>query len=78
MNLDQMLDFITKQSETIIWLNLNQCQLDDVRKKLDEKDSCGVRTGDKKYSDFYMKKGAKASVSDWVNRMNSRIEKEVG
>lgn len=78
MTLDSMLDFILEQSESIIWLRLNQHQIDIIRMKLDEKDSYGVRIGERKYSEFYMKKGAKASVSDWVNRMNSRIEREVG
>ena len=76
MTLDMMFEFIIKHSESIIWLNLNEQQLDAVKAKLDETDSDGVRFGDRRYSDFYMKKGAKASVSDWLNRMNSRIAKE--
>lgn len=77
MTMDSMFDFILRQSEKILWLRLHENHIEKIRLKLDETDSDGIRTGDKKYSEFYMKKGAKASVSDWVNRMNSRIVKEV-
>ncbi len=76
MTLDEMLDFILSVSGKIIWLNLKSEHIDALRAKLDEIDSDGKRTGDKAYNEFYMKKGAKASVSDWVNRMNSRIQRE--
>ena len=35
----------------------------------------GVLLGDKKLSDFFMKKGGNATVSDWINRMNARIRR---
>ena len=28
-----------------------------------------------KYSEFFMKKGGKATISDWVNRMNNMIKR---
>lgn len=77
MELDAMFDFILAQSDNIIWLELSDEQIEEIRDNLDKTDEDGIRTGEKKYCEFYMKKGAKASVSDWVNRMNSRIIKEV-
>ena len=51
-------------------------QLLFIKSRLDERDDDGRRMGEKVYSDFYMKKGAKASISDWVNLMNNYIVKE--
>ena len=36
-----------------------------------------VRYGDMVYADFFMKKGAKASISDWVNRINSGLKEKL-
>lgn len=33
--------------------------------------------GDMKYEDFYMSKGPEMSISDWVNRVNSQIKKQI-
>jgi hypothetical protein len=33
--------------------------------------------GDVKYATFFMKKGGKASVSDWVNKINKMIRRRV-
>lgn len=76
MTLDAMFDFILIQSDKILWLRLDEDEIQKIKGKLDETDSDGMRIGDKNYNNFYMKKGAKASVSDWINRMNSRIIRE--
>ncbi len=47
-------------------------------KKLETVDSeSGKMIGNMKYSDFYMKKGAEASVSDWFNKISRQITKRV-
>lgn len=77
MTLDSMLDLILVESKYISWLTLEQAQVDRLRKKLDKTNKAtGKRMGDMRYSDFYMKKGAKASISDWINRMNNLIRGE--
>ena len=38
----------------------------------------GVPIGERKLCEFYMKKGDKATISDWVNRMNVRIRRSLG
>lgn len=76
MTLDAMLALIVAQSQTIPWLKLEDSQIERIKKRLDEKGSDGQRIGDKAYGDFFMKKGAKASISDWVNRMNDYVMKE--
>ncbi len=75
--MDELLDFIVRSSGKVLWLNIGEELIARIKAKLDKTDSEGRRTGDKKYSEFYMKKGDRASVSDWVNRMNERIIKEV-
>ncbi len=76
--MDELMEFIEKCSSKILWLSMSDELLEKMKKKLDKTDSDGRRTGDKKYNEFYMKKGDRASVSDWVNRMNDRIIREVG
>ncbi len=76
MTLDAMLDLIVEQAKMIPWLHMENKQLLFVKARLDERCDDGRRMGEKVYSDFYMKKGAKASISDWVNRMNNYIVKE--
>ncbi len=76
LTLDNMLEMIVAGAKDIPWLSLSDEQLARLRYKLDETTADGVRLGDKTYSDFYMKKGPKATVSDWVNRINNFIAKE--
>lgn len=76
MTLDSMLELIVEQATAVPWLRLEEEMISYVRSRLDEKSPDGRRMGDKLYSDFYMKKGAKASISDWVNRMNNYVVKE--
>lgn len=76
--LDAMLDLILRCVTAIPWLQPDESGLDSLKERLNKTDKNGVRIGDKVYHDFYMKKGAKASVSDWVYRMNQIVEKEEG
>lgn len=76
MTLDAMLALIVRHAKAIPWLQLDENSYDSLKNRLDKTDKNGVRTGDKVYHDFFMKKGGKASVSDWAYRMNQIIEKE--
>lgn len=78
MTLDAMLNLILRFATAIPWLRLEESGLASLKERLNKTDKSGVRIGDKTYHDFYMKKGAKASVSDWVYRMNQIVEKEEG
>ena len=55
---------------------MNICQADNIRilEKLSAV-SDGIALGDRAYKSFFMKKGGKATVSDWVYRVNTRILK---
>ena len=76
LTLDEMFAMIVEQAASIPWLQLDMSQIQLVKEHLDEKQSDDRRFGEMVYSDFYMKKGAKASISDWVNRMNNYVIKE--
>ena len=76
MTLDAMLNLIFRYIFAIPWMQQDESSLSSLKERLNKTDKNGVRLGDKKYHDFYMKKGAKASVSDWVYRMNQIVEKE--
>jgi len=38
----------------------------------------GVKVGDCKYETFFNQRGGKATISDWVNRMNNLIKAQKG
>ena len=72
----QMYEMLVEYADTLPWLALS-----DAHKKIledalrDCEDGQSVSYGDMVYSDFFMTKGAKASVSDWVNRLDSKIRR---
>lgn len=50
------------------WYNL-------LYKRLSDEEYDGLAVGNCVYNTFFMKKGGKASVSDWVNRINAKLRK---
>ncbi len=46
-----------------------------LRALLDETDGDGVRLGDRPFSYFFMAKGGKYSVSDWIHKINLSIKR---
>lgn len=76
MTLDHMLNLLIAQSKQIEWLQLKTEMIEKLRGKMNEVQEDGIRMGDKKYHDFYMKKGSKSTISDWINRMNSLVKRE--
>lgn len=75
MTLDEMYGLVVKQSEYIGWMKLDGQVDAEMERRLNAEHESGRRMGSMVYSDFYMKKGPKATVSDWINRMNGYIER---
>lgn len=78
LTLDKMYGIVFSMMEAYDWICVSEEQKELQRKKLRalDKDS-GKEIGLMKYSDFYMKKGPEMSISDWVNRVNSQIKKQI-
>ena len=77
MTLSEMWASVTAASARIPWLKISTAADDRLRKMLAAPFSKDVRYGDMVYADFFMKKGAKASISDWVNRINSGLKEKL-
>lgn len=69
----EMRDTIVDAAEDIPWLALSKEQLERINEALNRKHESGKRYGEIPYKAFFMKKGAKSSISDWVNRMDAMI-----
>ena len=78
ITLCEMFDLVVRLLLKLDWLMFDEEQLNKQKKKLDtiNKDT-GKRIGDMKYSEFYMSKGPEMSVSDWINRVNAQIKKQL-
>lgn len=59
------------------WIELTRDQKEHFAEKLYKKDADGSPMGDIIYSDCYMEKGGKATISDWVNRINDLIKSQM-
>lgn len=77
MTLFEMWDAVSAAAKTIPWLKISGEADLRLRKMLETPFKKDVRYGDMVYADFYMKKGAKASISDWVNRINSGLKEKL-
>ena len=73
----EMRDMALELSGRLPWLEMSESRLKKLDRSL-EAESDGVRLGDRKYSEFFMEKGVRKSISDWVNRVNAMIEKIMG
>lgn len=74
MTLDEMFDLILSMAERFDWMYFEKASVEKIRKDLDKTHKSGKRVGEMKYHDFYMADGPKKSISDWVNRMDSKIK----
>lgn len=72
--LDDILDTFRAGVHLKPWLEISNAQLDRFKEKLDAPIN-GQRSGEYPLKDFAMKKGLEASLSDWLNRMDSRLKK---
>ena len=69
----EMRDTVLEFAKKVDWITVSDEQIKRINKALNAA-AGDKRTGDIKYKDFFMKKGGKATISDWVNRMNKMIE----
>lgn len=77
LTLGEIYAVILLESRSMPWLDINENDNKRIRDKLSEPFSNGRPLEDIRYSELFMKKGGKATVSDWVNRVNMRIIKAV-
>ena len=77
MTLEEMWASVRRCAQTIPWLKISEKSEARLRKTLSLPFNENRRYGEMRYSDFYMKKGAKASISDWVNRINAGLRRNL-
>ena len=78
LTLYQLFGVIRRESERIPWLRLTQRQCRHIKELLDREYPGGGTYGDAVYSAFFMKKGARATVSDWFNRISAKVRRADG
>lgn len=71
----EMRDLMFFCAKGIDWLVISDRQKDKIDAALDAVCPDGRRMGQRVYDEFFMTKGAKASISDWYYRMNRKIQK---
>ncbi|MBQ4050198.1 MAG: hypothetical protein IJD13_01075 [Oscillospiraceae bacterium] len=76
-SLDDILDSFRAGIKRKPWLDISNVQLNRFKEKLDEPIN-GQRSGEYPLKDFAMKKGLESSLSDWLHRMDGRIQKAFG
>ena len=73
--LDEMLSYLLCELSFYPALMPNDSQLLSIRSALDERDELGLRLGDRPFYSFFMAKGGKYSVSDWLHKINQLIKR---
>ncbi|MBE6686669.1 MAG: hypothetical protein E7591_05490 [Ruminococcaceae bacterium] len=63
--------------ENIPWLSITEEEKAVLIAGLEKSYDENQKYADVKYSEFYMKKGPISSISDWINRVNDMIKKEL-
>ena len=77
MTLSEMYVAVVRGIRTVGWLRISSAALGRMKRRLLEKSESGAAYGMSLFSSFFMKKGGEASVSDWVNRVNGRIRRDL-
>lgn len=74
----EMFDIIISAINKVGWVVFTDEQINRQKRKLESinKDT-GKMIGNMKYEEFYMNKGPEMSISDWVNRINMQIKKQL-
>lgn len=75
--LHEMYNMILDASKDIPWLVISAKQQQKIEAKLNEPWTDDRYCGQVKFNEFFMKKGGKATISDWVNRTNNLIKRVV-
>ncbi len=73
--LNEMYLMIQNAAKKIPWLCIDKLQNKRIEDALNCKWDKDITYGDVEYGTFFMKKGGKKSISDWVNRMNNTIRR---
>lgn len=73
--LGEMYHMIIEENQDIPWLKLSEEQKDRMVSQLSKKNKDDKMFSEIKYKEFFMKKGGKATISDWVNRMNNLVKR---
>lgn len=73
--LSEMYLVIQNAAKKIPWLDIDAVQQRRIEEALNRQWEKDITYGDVKYGTFFMKKGGKKSISDWVNRMNNTIRR---
>ena len=77
MRLFDMWKTLLAFSRKIPWMTINPEQRHRITSALCETLEDGRLLGDVKYEEFFMKTGEKKSISDWVNRIDTMIERRM-
>lgn len=73
--LGEMYLMITNHSRNIPWLVISEEQRKKIDYQLSKTWDDDRKFYDIKYKEFFMKKGGKATISDWINRMNNLVKR---
>ena len=74
LTMSEIYTVIVLESAHLPWMVITESDDREILSKLAQVKN-GVVLGDRVYNSFFMKKGGKATISDWVYRMNQRILK---
>lgn len=75
--LREMYVIILESSKRIPWIAINANQRSKIEAQLEKPWTDGRMYGQVRYHEFFMKKGGKATISDWANRMNNLVKRVV-
>ena len=74
-SLGEMYRMVTEFSRNIPWMVIDEKHQEKIEDQLAKPWDEDRRYYDVKYGEFFMKKGGKATISDWVNRMNNLVRR---
>ena len=75
--LRELCDTVYEFAENIPWMNFTPQQRRKIQAALCEPYENGKTYGETKYKEFFMKKDGKATISDWMNRMDGMIKRRL-
>ncbi len=73
--LNEMYEILAEAAKRISWLRLTDAQNAKITEALNRPWNECLKYGEVEYGAFFMKKGGKKSISDWVNRMNNVVRR---
>lgn len=75
--LNELWSVILGYSEEIEWVRITKSQRARIESALKKRNKDGRTFGETPFRNFFMKKGGKGSVSDWMNRINTHVRAEI-